>query len=533
MTKNHWHNLQLLCLAVVIGWILLYACSPKKTEPTTQQHAASPDGEKLSRLHCGSCHAYPDPGLLDKRTWKEQVLPNMAHRFGIYADRSRDTLIEQGIGGRMVEQAGIFPVSQTLPDDHWQKIVQYYLNHALDSIPRVSPPVIEEDIRAFKPVFPSITIERAAVTALTYDPLEARIYMADCSLETHSSVTVLSPTFEAIVQLGLPQPVSKMVKRPEGLYLLQIGHLIPSDEPAGSLLRAVKDQSGENYKGYSQVLKGLKRPVDMLFVDVENDGDGDIVVCEFGNHTGAVSLFINDGKNRYTPKTLLAAPGAIKVLSSDLNNDSLPDLMVLMAQGDEGIDIYYNLGNGNFRRERILRFSPIYGSMGIELVDFNQDGHLDIVYVNGDNADYSAVLKPYHGLRLFLNDGKNRFDEAFFFPLHGAYQSVARDFDQDGDIDIGVISFFADFQKAPENGFVFLENVTDGSEPKFKASTFPGSEKGRWITMTSGDFDQDGDTDLLMGSFVAMDIPGDTDNSIREKIIKEQTTLVLLRNDHR
>lgn len=47
--------------------------------------------------------------------------------------------------------------------------------------------------------------------------------------------------------------------------------------------------------------------------------------------------------------------------------------------------------------------------------DFNGDGKLDIVYVNGDNFDYSRVLKPYHGIRILENDGKNNFHERYFF----------------------------------------------------------------------------------------------------------------------
>ena len=51
----------------------------------------------------------------------------------------------------------------------------------------------------------------------------------------------------------------------------------------------------------------------------------------------------------------------------------------------------------------------MYGSSYLELADMNNDGHLDILYTNGDNADYSYVLKKYHGLRIFINDGKNQF----------------------------------------------------------------------------------------------------------------------------
>ncbi len=36
---------------------------------------------------------------------------------------------------------------------------------------------------------------------------------------------------------------------------------------------------------------------------------------------------------------------------------------------------------------------------------------------------------------------------------------MARDFDGDGDLDLAVIAFFADYPKQPEEGFVYLENT--------------------------------------------------------------------------
>src|SRR5256885_11339685 len=65
--------------------------------------------------------------------------------------------------------------------------------------------------------------------------------------------------------------------------------------------------------------------------------------------------------------------------------------------------------------------------------DFNGDGKPDILYVNGDNFDYSRVLKPYHGIRILENDGHNNFAERDFFPVYGAAQAVVADFDKDGD----------------------------------------------------------------------------------------------------
>jgi hypothetical protein len=151
-------------------------------------------------------------------------------------------------------------------------------------------------------------------------------------------------------------------------------------------------------------------------------------------------------------------PGAIKAYVNDYNHDGLPDIIALFAQGDESVFLFTNKGDATFDAKQVLRFPPSYGSSYFELDDFNKDGYPDIVYTCGDNADYSPVLKPYHGVYIFLNDGKNNFTQSFFYPLNGCYKAIAKDFDNDGDLDLATISFFADYKNHPEEGFVYLKN---------------------------------------------------------------------------
>ena len=47
------------------------------------QKSPEEKGEALAQKNCASCHKFPDPSLLDKKTWKEGVLPEMAYRLGI------------------------------------------------------------------------------------------------------------------------------------------------------------------------------------------------------------------------------------------------------------------------------------------------------------------------------------------------------------------------------------------------------------------------------------------------------------------
>jgi hypothetical protein len=242
----------------------------------------------------------------------------------------------------------------------------------------------------------------------------------------------------------------------------------------------------------------LRRPVQLTSADLNNDGKTDYLVCEFGNLIGALSWMENLGNNRFSKHILRAAPGAIKAYINDYNHDGAPDLWVLFAQGEEGIFLFTNKGHGNFETKEVLRFPSIYGSSYFELADFNKDGYPDILYTCGDNADYSPVLKPYHGVYIFLNDKSNRFKQKYFFPIHGCYKAIARDYDGDGDLDIATISFFADYEHQPEESFVYLENK---GNLNFQPYSFPEAKFGRWLTMDAGDIDGDGKIDIVLGNF--------------------------------
>lgn len=272
---------------------------------------------------------------------------------------------------------------------------------------------------------------------------------------------------------------------------LSMGVLHPSDERKGKLT-VIDPEPRFSFT----LLDSLQRPVHASYADLNQDGKEDIVICEFGNYTGMLSWFENNGTT-YTKHVLRPLPGAVRTQVLDFNHDGRPDIIALMAQGDEGMFIYYNQGNGNFREERILQLPPSYGSNYFELADFNGDGHPDIITTNGDNGDYPPILKAYHGIRIYLNDGHNHFTEKLFLPVNGAGKVIARDFDGDGDLDLASIAYFPDFDHSPEEGFIYWENKGGLS---FEPSSFKEVSAGRWLTMDAGDIDGDGDPDIILGN---------------------------------
>src|SRR5690606_7501224 len=83
------------------------------------------------------------------------------------------------------------------------------------------------------------------------------------------------------------------------------------------------------------------------------------------------------------------------------------------------------------------------------------------------------------------------------YPMEGCSKAIALDFDQDGDLDIAAIAFFNDSAN-PEKSFNYLENTGDGL---FIGHFLPEAASGKWLVMEAGDFDQDGYTDLFLGSY--------------------------------
>jgi hypothetical protein len=278
-----------------------------------------------------------------------------------------------------------------------------------------------------------------------------------------------------------------MVFTDEGESILTIGSISPSEKKKGKLTAL-----GNSITLRQKNLQLLQRPTQILELDINQDNSKDWLVSEFGNHSGELVWFENgDVRKKHLIKL---QAGIRKVEIADLNHDGLPDLVGMIAQGKEEIVVFYNQGNGIFSEKTVLKFHPAFGSSYFEMVDINSDGALDIVLSNGDNWDLSKIDKNYHGVRIFLNDHRDNFSLAFFFPLYGTSKVLSYDFDQDGDLDLAAISFYSD----KETGFVFLENQGNLEFNAYSSQTFIA---GKWLTMEKLDFDQDGDMDIVLGTY--------------------------------
>ncbi|MGB3777881.1 MAG: VCBS repeat-containing protein [Tunicatimonas sp.] len=507
--------MRLLFLVVWPGLVaLLVRCgtdSPAVVEP--------PDGRQLSVQHCGTCHAYPEPGLLDRATWQNYVLPRMGHRLGIYANDSvRASLIETGTGGQFVEQANIYPTQPQLTETAWKALQAYYSDHAPPQLDSIQAPLLTVGLPTFRTRVPEFRLSPPSTTLVRIQPggffigdaNSRRLYQFDAQRQLLNAANVREGAVSVAVQ-------------PSALNVTVMGSFSPTDAPTGFVL-ALPTQADESPR---VLLDSLQRPVHTAYADLNGDGQEDIITAEFGKWTGGLAWWENRGDDRYRKHWLRQQPGATRVYVRDLNGDQQPDVLALFGQGDEGVFAYYNQGDGTFREEALLRFPPSYGSSSLMLYDTDGDGYEDLVYTAGDNADYPPVTKPYHGIRVFRNDGTNHFREAWFYPLPGAYGAIPADFDQDGDLDIAAISFFPDYAQSAQRGFVYLENQGDF---RFKEYTFPEVTDGRWLVMDAGDVDQDGDVDIVLGSLSFEVVPP---NGLLAQWVERGVPFVVLENTQR
>ncbi len=466
--------------------------------------------KRLAVQHCGSCHAFPEPALLDKDTWEKKVLPEMAFRMGLdNFPLSNFSLKDQNAILR------ILPARPIVNEENWERIKSFYLEYAPDSL-IIPEQNITNTLKHFeaKPLPLSIAY-RQAVTLIKQDALNDRIYVGNRA----GGLYEFDTKFNLKDSFHLKSTPAKMTipKQGDPLVLL-MGIMDPNEQPAGNIT-SLQKRDGT----LEEMIDSLQRPVDFEAADLNNDGATDYIVCNFGNYTGSLMVYQSLANGNFTRYELQHLPGARRVIVKDIDGNGMDDILALMTQGDERIIVFYNQGNFQFRMTTLLRFSPVYGSSYFEIADFNKDGKFDILYTNGDNADYSPILKPYHGVRIFLNTGTNEFKESWFYPMHGASQARASDFDKDGDLDIAAISFFPDFKNHPEHGFIYFENTPDGFIPQIT----PLASKGRWITMEVTDLDRDGDSDLMLGS---MAFPTQIPKDLLTQWRKDKISILLLRN---
>jgi hypothetical protein len=435
--------------------------------------------EKNARLYCGSCHIYPSPDLFPADHWEKEVLPRMALFMGRYPNDSMRHVLQ--------EQSDFFPDTALVSEEVWAGIVQFYLKKAPKSISAPALPPVSNQLPCFSVQMPSGKVVPPG-TCMTQFGENGNVYIGDAYAK---KLFIFDSTLQLLQQGQMGEGLVDMQKTGGGMWLTVMGSFVPTDVANGFVLN-VDLSTGMGYRA----IDALRRPVSTAFGDITGDSLPEIAVSEFGQYKGALAWY-EEKNDAWKKHTLVERPGAVRCVIKDVDADGDNDITALFAQGDEGIWQFINDGKAHFTARKLLGFNPANGSSYFDFCDFNADGKLDILYCCGDDADFKRTPKPWHGIYVFLNDGQGQYRQNLFLPLPGAYKAFARDYDGDGDLDVAAIAFFPDFERNPEQGFVFFQR--DGAST-FSRHSFPESTRGRWMCMAEGDPDRDGDIDLVLGS---------------------------------
>jgi hypothetical protein len=448
--------------------------------------------EEVERTCGTSCHAFPPPELFPKDLWPFEV--------------------ERGF--KFLAKGTIPPATPSAAS-----VVAYYQRHAPDELAVLEPNL--------SPTTSPARFERTGYRAVTERSAPAIAYVRFVHLSDETKLDVLACDMAngKVFVLKPYQPAAELrvvtdaVRYPahaevadldrdgiKDMLIAELGSETSTDERLGGVfwLRGRPDGS---YKPLI-LANGLGRVADVQAADFDGDGDLDLVVAEFGFlATGGILCLENrttdPDRPEFIPSTVDSRHGAIHVPVADLNGDGRPDFVALISQEHETVVAFLNAGDRRFRPEVIYAAPhPAFGSSGIQLVDLDGDGDLDVLLTNGDSMD-SQMLRPYHGVQWLENRGSYPFRYHHLTQLYGAQRAVAADLDGDGDRDIVVACFLPESEyqdrrrKMNLDSLILLEQVAPGRFVRHGLEAVACDH----VACDLGDFDADGKLDLVTGNF--------------------------------
>jgi hypothetical protein len=254
--------------------------------------------------------------------------------------------------------------------------------------------------------------------------------------------------------------------------------------------------------------------IDPLIVyDLDGDGVSEIILA-------AVNRVFRRGPNgEYHSEPLLAEDPRLifTAVVGDFNGDGIPDFLCARF---EGLVLYEGVPGGKFPNPGRLVWTAIprlqYGQV-LTCGDIEGDGDLDLFLAQYKPPyDKGQMPHPWYDANdgypsfLLINDGKGNFSDATQTAglqekrWRRTYSASFADVDNDGDLDLVVVSDFSGVDLYSNDGHGHFTDVTSAWAPR---------ARGFGMAHVLADFNDDGLLDLLM---IGMNAPtADRLNSLR------------------
>ncbi len=292
-----------------------------------------------------------------------------------------------------------------------------------------------------------------------------------------------------------------------GLLIADLGSFLPADHQAGRVVWLRPTGRTDQPYETEVLLTGRGRVADAAAHDLDNDGDLDILVSDFGWHETGQLLWLERvapgpaKAGAFVPHILDDVPGTLETNVLDLNQDGRLDIVALVAQDQEVLMAYIRNDQGGYDMQALFSANdPAYGSSGMQWLDLDRDGDQDCLLTNGDSFD-SFEVKPYHAIHWLENRGKLDFRPHEIMRLPGVHEAIGCDLDGDADLDILAAAFLPrDLRSALSDqpvGIVWLEN--DGQQ-NFRPRPLQVGTCSH-PAICAGDFNRDGQIDIAVANF--------------------------------